>query len=88
MPTPKKTMKSPARRKATRTTSAARTSARTAKGRGRTGAPKGLRLRTAAPSLTVNDVDKSLSWYRDVLGFADKERWEDDGKLVGVEMAA
>ena len=46
------------------------------------------RLRSAAPSFTVNDIEKSLAWYRDVLGFAVKERWEDKGKLLGVEMMA
>ena len=38
--------------------------------------------------LTVNDIDKSLAWYRDVLGCTAKERWEQDGKLLGVEMYA
>ncbi len=47
-----------------------------------------LRLISVAPSFTVSDVEKSLAWYRDVLGFAVKERWEDGGKLGGVEMAA
>src|SRR5712691_10986449 len=46
------------------------------------------RLRSAAPSFTVNDIEKSLAWYRDVLGFAVSERWEDKGKLLGVEMMA
>lgn len=45
-------------------------------------------LRSAAPSFTVNDIEKSLAWYRDVLGFAVGERWEQDGKLLGVEMVA
>src|SRR5258706_6364251 len=48
----------------------------------------GLRISVAAPSFTVNDVNKSLAWYRDVLGFTAKERWEDGGTLMGVEMAA
>lgn len=46
------------------------------------------KLQAAAPSLTVNDIEKSLAWYRDVLGFAVKQRWEDKGKLFGVEMSA
>jgi uncharacterized glyoxalase superfamily protein PhnB len=45
-------------------------------------------LRSAGPSFTVNDVEKSLAWYRDVLGFVVKHRWEHEGKLAGVEMAA
>jgi predicted lactoylglutathione lyase len=47
-----------------------------------------LSLRSAGPSLTVNDIQKSLEWYRDVLGFAVGKRWEDGGKLFGVELAA
>jgi uncharacterized glyoxalase superfamily protein PhnB len=50
--------------------------------------PETLRLRSAGPSFTVNDVEKSLAWYRDVLGFVVKHRWEHEGKLAGVEMAA
>ena len=49
---------------------------------------KALKLRSASPSLTVNDVEKSLAWYRDVLGFTPGERWESDGQLLGVELAA
>jgi lactoylglutathione lyase len=50
--------------------------------------PENLRLRSAAPSLTVSDIQKSLDFYRDVLGFAPKERWERDGVLQGVEVVA
>ena len=45
-------------------------------------------LKAAAPSFTVNDIEKSLAWYRDVLGFAVKDRWEQDGTLMGVEISA
>ena len=47
-----------------------------------------LRLTSASPSFTVNDIEKSMAWYRDVLGFTVGERWEDGGKLLGAEMAA
>jgi uncharacterized glyoxalase superfamily protein PhnB len=50
--------------------------------------PETLRLRSAGPSFTVNDLEKSLSFYRDVLGFTLKERWEQDGVLHGVELVA
>jgi predicted enzyme related to lactoylglutathione lyase len=50
--------------------------------------PETLRLRSAGPSLTVNDIARSLAFYRDVLGFHPKERYERDGKLAGIEMAA
>jgi uncharacterized glyoxalase superfamily protein PhnB len=36
----------------------------------------------------VNDIEKSLSWYRDVAGFAVEDRWEQDGKLMGVMVRA
>lgn len=81
MPARKKTTRKPAaRRKTTRKAPAARKSTPSARG--------GLRLRTATPSFTVDSLDKSLKWYRDVLGCTVKERWEHEGKLMGVELAA
>jgi lactoylglutathione lyase len=50
--------------------------------------PETLRLRSISPSLTVNDLQASLSWYRDILGFTAGERWEHDGKLAGIEILA
>lgn len=50
--------------------------------------PGALQLASVGPSLTVNDVEKSLAWYRDVLGFAAGERWEHEGKLMGAELRA
>jgi uncharacterized glyoxalase superfamily protein PhnB len=50
--------------------------------------PDTVQLDAVTPSFTVNDVEKSLAWYRDVLGFTVKERWESDGRLAGVEVAA
>jgi uncharacterized glyoxalase superfamily protein PhnB len=50
--------------------------------------PESLRLRSASPSFTVNDIEKSLAFYRDVLLFVVEERWEEGGVLRGVEMAA
>jgi uncharacterized glyoxalase superfamily protein PhnB len=49
---------------------------------------KGLNLRSGAPSLTVNDIAKSMAWYCDVLGFAVKQRWEQNGVLLGGELTA
>jgi uncharacterized glyoxalase superfamily protein PhnB len=51
-------------------------------------APKGVQLTQASPSFTVNDLQKSLAFYRDVLGFAVDERWERDGKLMGLSLQA
>lgn len=50
--------------------------------------PESLRLRESSVSLTVNDLARSMSWYRDILGFTEGERWEDDGVLHGVQFKA
>lgn len=48
-----------------------------------------LALRSASPSFTVNDLEKSLGWYRDVLGFDVAETWKnDDGKVMGISLKA
>jgi uncharacterized glyoxalase superfamily protein PhnB len=47
-----------------------------------------LRLQSASPSFTVNDLGKSLAWYRDVLGFRVEEKYEREGNLVGVGLQA
>ena len=49
---------------------------------------KGFSLSGVAPSFTVNDIEKSLRWYREVMGFAAGDRWERDGKLAGAELKA
>ena len=49
---------------------------------------RSLALSSASPSFTVNDLQKSLAWYRDVVGFAVEETWKDDGKVVGVSLKA
>ena len=51
--------------------------------------PESLRVRAVAPSLTVNDIEKSIVWYRDVLGFVVEETWEDRiGRIIGVSLRA
>jgi lactoylglutathione lyase len=50
--------------------------------------PETLRLRSATPSFTVNDIERSIAWYRDVLGFVVTARWEHEGRLAGVELLA
>ena len=50
--------------------------------------PESLRLRSLAVSLTVNDLSRSLAWYRDVLRFTVGERWQDSGQLRGVQLKA
>jgi len=52
-------------------------------------APKGLAMSSASPSLTVNDLQKSLAWYRDVVGFDVEETWKDPaGTVLGVSLKA
>ena len=48
----------------------------------------GVTLRGVAPSLTVNALDKSLAWYRDVLGCVVKGALGARGALAGVELGA
>ena len=43
---------------------------------------------SAAVSLTVKDIHKSLAWYGDVLGLGVERSVERDGKLVFVAMKA
>ena len=48
-----------------------------------------LALSSASPSFTVNDLETSLGWYRDVLGFDVEETWKaDDGKVMGFSLKA
>jgi catechol 2,3-dioxygenase-like lactoylglutathione lyase family enzyme len=50
--------------------------------------PESLRIRESSFSLTVNDLDRSVAWYRDVLGFTEGERWETEGNVQGVQLKA
>ena len=51
--------------------------------------PETLRLRAFMPGLTVNNLQRSIAFYTDVLGFIVGERWTDDGgKLRGVMLKA
>jgi catechol 2,3-dioxygenase-like lactoylglutathione lyase family enzyme len=40
------------------------------------------------PTFTVGDIERSVAWYRDGLGFYVAERWEDGGKLRGARLKA
>jgi len=50
--------------------------------------PETLRLRRATPGFTVGDIDRSVAWYRDVLGFVVADEWHREGKLLGATMKA
>ncbi len=44
--------------------------------------------RTISASLTVKDLQKSLDWYQDVVGFTVDRRHEREGKLVAASLKA
>jgi lactoylglutathione lyase len=50
--------------------------------------PETLRLNAISPSLTVNDLQRSIAWYRDVLGFKMEEEWKHEGKVMGASLKA
>lgn len=50
--------------------------------------PESLRLRTLSAGLTVGDLEASIAWYRDVVGFTVTETWEREGKMVGASLIA
>jgi uncharacterized glyoxalase superfamily protein PhnB len=50
--------------------------------------PEALVGRALTASMTVNDLQKSLAWYRDVVGFTVGQEHERDGKLRAVSLEA
>jgi len=50
--------------------------------------PESLRLRSLAPTLTVGDLEASRRFYVDGLGFTVEDRWEEEGKLLGLMLLA
>ena len=68
--------------------SADRTGAAAPKPERRRQDPETLRLRSLEPSFTVNDLARSVRFYREVLGFIVGERWTDGGVLRGVTLKA
>ena len=46
-----------------------------------------LQITATVPSLTCNDINKSIQFY-EALGFAIEERWEEEGKLRGAMLRA
>ena len=50
--------------------------------------PETVRLRTAAIGLTVNDLQQSLRFYRDVVGFVVTDEWRVEDRLQGVQLRA
>jgi len=50
--------------------------------------PESLRLRSVSPSLTVDDLERSIDFYTRALGFVIQEEWIDKGERVGVMLRA
>ena len=50
--------------------------------------PESLRLRSVKTALTVNDLQASVAWYRDVLRFSFGEEMKWEGKVVGASLRA
>src|SRR5215467_9089416 len=72
--------------RAKKTTAAAPRKVAAARSRAADGA---LALQSASPSFTVNDLEMSLGFYRDVLGFGVEETWKDDlGHVRGISLKA
>ena len=46
-----------------------------------------IQASTISPSLTVNDLQRSITFFEG-LGFAVSDRWEDQGRLLGVMVSA
>jgi lactoylglutathione lyase len=50
--------------------------------------PQSFRGSGLSASLTVNDLEKSLAWYTDVLGFTVDQRHEREGKVMAISLKA
>ena len=50
--------------------------------------PETLRLRQIMPSLTVGDIEASIRWYTDVLGWTLDERHEHEGRVMAASVKA
>ena len=50
--------------------------------------PERLRMRGLVPSLTVKDLQGSMEWYRDVVGFHVEKAHERNGEVRGYTLVA
>jgi len=50
--------------------------------------PETFRARTISAMLAVKDIQKSLAWYRDKMGFYVEQKYERGGKLTGAALKA
>jgi uncharacterized glyoxalase superfamily protein PhnB len=52
------------------------------------GQPESFRGRSLSASLTVSDLQRSIAWYRDVLGFTIGQQYEREGRPMAVTVKA
>ena len=76
-----KRKRSPAKKRPTTKAKASKTATRATRRQ-----PETLRLRGCFPGLTVSDLQRSIRWYRDVLGMSEGQKWETNGQVMGIEM--
>ena len=50
--------------------------------------PESFRARNLSVSLTVKDIGRSLTWYREVAGFTVDQKYERDGRLMAASLKA
>jgi len=50
--------------------------------------PETLRLRAVMPAITASDLQASLAWYRDVLGFTVAEEYRREDRVMAVRLKA
>ena len=50
--------------------------------------PESFRARGLTASLTVKDIEKSLAWYRDAVGFTVSQQHTRDGRVVAISLKA
>lgn len=78
-----------ARAKAGKKAKARKSPARSKAAPGKSRSDGTLVLSSTSPSFTVGDLEMSLAFYRDVLGFGVEETWKDDeGRVMGVSLKA
>jgi len=52
------------------------------------GTPETLRLQSISVAITVDDIQTSLRWYCDVVGFHLEETYEHEGEVRGASLVA
>ncbi len=47
-----------------------------------------MSIKSCTPLLNVSDCERSLAFYRDVLGFEVASTWDEDGRIAWAELAS